>query len=42
MFMGYSSDGDGAPELIMLASEGDGPDGSREDAGQVYIVTPAP
>ena len=33
--------GDGAPELIMLALEGDGPDGSREGAGQVYIVTPA-
>ncbi len=33
-------DGDGAPELIVLALEGERPDGSRSDAGQLYIIKP--
>lgn len=31
-------DGDGAPELIILAINGDGPNGTRPDAGQIYIL----
>lgn len=31
-------DGDGKPELVLLAQRADGPDGSRQDAGQFYIV----
>jgi len=33
-------DGDGAPELILLAMEGDGPEGGRPDAGQIYVLKP--
>ena len=33
-------DGGGAPELILLATEGDGPEGGRPDAGQTYILKP--
>jgi len=31
-------DGDGAPELIILAINGDGPNGARPNAGQIYIL----
>ncbi len=33
-------DGDGRPELVLLAIRSDGPDGSRPDAGTIYIVRP--
>ena len=32
--------GDGAPELVMLSLSWDGPDGTRPDAGAVYIISP--
>ena len=32
-------DGDGRPELLILAADADGPDGSRPDAGQVFVVS---
>ena len=31
--------GDGIVELLIMASDADGPEGSREDAGQVYVVS---
>jgi hypothetical protein len=31
-------DGDGRPELVLMAIRSDGPDGSRPDAGTIYIV----
>ncbi|KPJ58580.1 MAG: hypothetical protein AMJ46_13975 [Latescibacteria bacterium DG_63] len=31
-------DGDGIPDMIIAASGGDGPDGERQDAGEVYIL----
>lgn len=31
-------DGDGSPELVAMAMDGSGPDGSRPGAGQVYIL----
>ncbi|HSP54526.1 MAG TPA: FG-GAP repeat protein, partial [Dehalococcoidia bacterium] len=33
-------DGDGRPELAVLAMRADGPDGSRKDAGTIYILKP--
>lgn len=33
-------DGDGRPELIMLAVRSDGPDGARPDAGTIYVLKP--
>jgi len=33
-------DGDGRPELIMLAARSDGPDGARPDAGTIYVLKP--
>jgi hypothetical protein len=30
--------GDGRGDLIALSADGDGPDGSRPDAGQVYVI----
>ena len=33
-------DGDGRPELILMAIRADGPDASRPDAGTIYIVKP--
>ncbi len=33
-------DGDGAPEIIVLAFEGERGDGTRSDAGQLYIIKP--
>ena len=32
-------DGDGRPELLVLAADADGPDGARPDAGQVFVVS---
>ena len=32
-------DGDGTPELITAATEADGPENARPEAGEVYIVT---
>lgn len=37
---GGDMDGDGAAELIILALRADGPDQSRTDAGEIYIVRP--
>ena len=31
-------DGDGRPELVLLATRSDGPNGARPDAGTIYIV----
>ena len=31
-------DGDGVLEIVASTGFGDGPEGSREDAGQVYVV----
>jgi hypothetical protein len=33
-------DGDGAPELVLLAMRSDGPGGSRPDAGAIYLISP--
>ncbi len=33
-------DGDGSIEIITLALRGDGPDDSRPDAGEVYVIKP--
>ena len=33
-------DGDGRPELVLMAIRSDGPDASRPDAGTIYIVRP--
>jgi hypothetical protein len=33
-------DGDGRPEIVALALRADGPDGSRPDAGEVYVIEP--
>jgi hypothetical protein len=33
-------DGDGRPEIIVLALRADGPDASRPDAGEIYIIEP--
>jgi len=32
-------DGDGRPELLVLAADADGPGGARPDAGQVFVVS---
>lgn len=32
--------GDGAAEIVLMATRADGPDDSREDAGEIYIVMP--
>jgi hypothetical protein len=32
-------DGDGRPELLILAADADGPGGARPDAGQVFVVS---
>ena len=31
-------DGDGRADIVLMAVEGDGPGGSRRDAGQVYVI----
>jgi hypothetical protein len=33
--------GDGRRELIFVASEADGPDNARRDAGEIYVISPA-
>jgi hypothetical protein len=33
-------DGDGDPELVILASRADGPDNDRPEAGEIYILNP--
>ena len=33
-------DGDGLPEIIALAIRGDGPDDTRPDAGEIYVISP--
>ena len=33
-------DGDGSLEIIVLAIRGDGPDDSRPDAGEIYVIRP--
>jgi hypothetical protein len=32
--------GDGVRELILVASESDGPDNARRDAGEIYVINP--
>lgn len=36
--LGADLTGDGRQELVIMAEDGDGPEGSRPDAGQVYIL----
>jgi hypothetical protein len=33
-------DGDGRPELVLMAIRSDGPDGARPDSGTIYILKP--
>jgi hypothetical protein len=35
---GGDIDGDGAVEIILVATEADGPDNTRADAGEVYVI----
>jgi hypothetical protein len=32
--------GDGRREIILVASESDGPDNARRDAGEIYVINP--
>ena len=37
-FLGADLTGDGRQELVIMAEDRDGPEGSRRDAGQVYVL----